>query len=87
MKLSQRFPLDEVQKTLVRGSIGSLAVRSAGLATALGAEVLLTRLLGTAGYGVYSFVLSWLAVIAVGLKLGLDAALVRCIASYRAAEN
>ena len=87
MKLAQRLPFDEIQKTLVRGSIGSLAVRSAGLAAALGAEVLLTRRLGTAGYGVYSFVLSWLAVIAVGLKLGLDAALVRCIASYRAAEN
>jgi len=72
---------------LARGSLGSFLVKSAGLLVTVGCHVLLARLLGTEGYGLYSYVISWLAVLVVLAKLGQDAALLRFVPLYNAGRN
>lgn len=45
-------------------------------------HVLLARLLGVDGYGIYFYVLSWLAILSILGKLGLDATLQRFLPDY-----
>jgi O-antigen/teichoic acid export membrane protein len=45
--------------------------------------VLLARSLGVAGYGTYSYAMSWLALLSIPASVGFDRLLVRLIASYQ----
>ena len=63
---------------------GSLAVRIAGAGAAFGLHALLARLAGAEDYGAYSYVLTWLGVMAMVATLGLDVSLVKYVAAYRA---
>ena len=73
-----------LRSRLARGAAGifALKVTSIGLFFIIG--LLLARILGTAGYGTYSYVLAWVGVLSVPAVLGLDRMLVRDIASYHA---
>jgi len=70
---------------LLRGAGGSFAVMaiSAGLAFAVNA--LLARLLGVSQYGIYVYVLTWVNILAMAAKLGMETSLVRFVAAYSAA--
>lgn len=50
-------------------------------------SILLTRLLGARGYGVYVYVLAWPALLAVAAQLGYGHMLVRNIAAYSARQE
>lgn len=65
------------QSPLVRGSIGSLALKltSAGLVLAL--TILLARVLGPGGYGLYAYVYALVWLMVVPAELGLPMLLVR----------
>lgn len=73
-----------VQSQLVRGSIGSLAIKltSAGLVLAL--TILLARALGPAGYGLYAYVYALVWLMVVPAELGLPMLVVRETARARA---
>jgi len=73
-----------LRSRLAKGAAGifTLKVASIGLSFIIG--LLLARILGTAGYGTYSYVLAWVGVLSVPAVLGLDRMLVRDIASYHA---
>ena len=63
---------------------GSLAARIAAAGAAFGLHALLARLAGAEQYGAYSYVLTWLGVMAMVVTLGLDLSLVKYVAAYRA---
>jgi O-antigen/teichoic acid export membrane protein len=60
-----------------------LAIRSAGLALALLTNIVLARLLGAEGFGLFSFVVSALFLLRLPATLGLDAILIRETAANR----
>ena len=72
-----RFPLSGALS-------GSLAVRIAGAGVAFGLHALLARLAGAEEYGAYSYVLTWVGVLAMIASLGLDVSLVKYVAAYNA---
>lgn len=67
---------------LARSASGSFGLRiaSTGLSFIIG--LLLARLLGTAGYGAYTYAITWVGFLAVPGALGLDKLLVREVAIY-----
>lgn len=69
---------------LLRGAGGSFAVMvlSAGIAFAVNA--LLARLLGVSQYGIYIYVLTWVNLLAMFAKLGMDVSLIRFVSAYAA---
>ncbi|NEZ03430.1 flippase [Wenzhouxiangella sp. XN201] len=62
---------------LLRGGAGSLLARVSEVLLGLVVVVLLARLLGPAGYGVYAFVFALIAVVSVPVRLGLPSLVVR----------
>ncbi|MAN79941.1 MAG: hypothetical protein CMM77_08415 [Rhodospirillaceae bacterium] len=64
-----------------------LTVNVAGAGLAFLSHILFARWLGVASYGNYVYALSWLNVLAVVVQLGLNIAVVRLIAEYRAADS
>jgi O-antigen/teichoic acid export membrane protein len=69
---------------LVRGAVGLLGLRIAFSSLAFAGTVVLARLLGQAGYGVYSYAWAWTVLITVPAVLGMDQLLVRDVAAYHA---
>ena len=67
----------DIRGTITRGALGALAVNVAGAGLAFGLHVLLSRMAGLQGYGVYIYAFTWVSVLALGAKLGLDTGLVR----------
>lgn len=70
-------------KTLLKGSALSLALRAAGIALRFAVGLVLARLVGASGYGVYSYAVTWLGVLSIPSLLGLDNVVVRHVAAYR----
>lgn len=70
---------------LARGGGGALAVTLAGTAAGLGCHLVLARWLGEGAYGVYAYCLTWVTLLALLARLGLDTALTRYNAAYRVA--
>ncbi len=67
----------DIRGTITRGALGALAVNVAGAGLAFGLHVLLSRMAGLQGYGVYVYAFTWVSVLALGARLGLDTGLVR----------
>jgi O-antigen/teichoic acid export membrane protein len=62
-------------------------VYGGGAALAFLSQVVLTRLLGAEQYGIYYYVLSWLAVLVVIAKFGIDYAVLRFLPAYLASAD
>lgn len=69
--------------TLLRGASASFLVRLGAAGIGFLGQILLARLLGVSAYGEYIFVISWVVVLSLVARIGLDAAGVRFVASYR----
>jgi len=67
---------------LYRGASGAFLVQVAGAGLGLMVHIVLARLLGVNQYGIYTFALSWVSVIAVLALLGQDTSVLRFIAVY-----
>ena len=68
---------------LLKSATGSFSLRIASTGFSFIISVVLARLLGAAGYGTYSYVTGWIALLAVPAMFGLDRLLIREIAVYR----
>lgn len=81
--LSGKKIIGRFKGSLVRGASGTFGLRivSTGLSFTIG--LLLARLLGTAGYGTYTYAMTWAGLLAVPGALGLDKLLVREVAIYK----
>lgn len=75
---------DTLKRRLARGSAQALAVHAIGLGLAFLAQMVLTRALGSDGYGVYAFVFAWVTVLARFSTLGFETSLLRFVSAYRA---
>lgn len=75
---------DTLKRRLARGSAQALAVHAIGLGLAFLAQMVLTRALGSDGYGVYAVVFAWVTVLARFSTLGFETSLLRFVSAYRA---
>ncbi|MDQ6677561.1 MAG: flippase [Acidobacteriota bacterium] len=73
-----------VRHRLIGGMGGLLGLRVAFSGLSFAGTFLLTRLLGSSGFGAYSYSLAWIFLLAVPSLLGLDQLLVREVAANHA---
>jgi O-antigen/teichoic acid export membrane protein len=78
--LLKRVGIDAV---LAKGIGGSVIVRISGAALAFGIQVALARVIGAEQFGIYVLALSWVGILAVVARLGLDVSVVRFVPQYR----
>jgi len=72
---------------LLRSGAGLGAMRIFNMAAGLATTVLLARVLGAEGYGIYAFALSWVFILGMPLQMGLPTLLMRQVAVYRSADD
>lgn len=76
-----------IRNRLVRAGGGLLGLRVFFSALSFTSTVLLARLLGNEGYGLYSYVLSWTVLFTVPAVFGMDQLLVREVAAFHAKKE
>jgi O-antigen/teichoic acid export membrane protein len=87
-RLATRFGVDEGRggraslRSLLAGTVGTLGINAATLVLNLVLVLVLTRALGASEYGVYAFSLSTAMLLSVLAMLGLNAVVVRQMATY-----
>ncbi len=85
----KREPLqsDGRKDFLVQGSVGSFSLRITATGLGFITSILLARLLGAEGYGIYSYALSWALLLSVFAVMGFDKLSVRYLAVYHAKQQ
>jgi O-antigen/teichoic acid export membrane protein len=78
---------DSLRNRLIRGAVGSFGLKIAGTGLTLVVSILLARLLGTEGFGVYAYAISWSSLLSIPATLGLDKLIIREVAIYRNQSN
>jgi O-antigen/teichoic acid export membrane protein len=68
---------------LVQATTGTFGIRVLSTGLSFLISMLLARLLGAMGYGAYSYVMAWIALLAIPSLFGLDRLLIREVAVYR----
>ena len=68
---------------LVRGAAGSFALKIVSTGLALLTSILLSRLLGAAGFGIFAYAIAWTSLLSIPATLGLDKLIVREVAIYQ----
>ena len=71
-----------ISAVLARGASGAFVVNVAGAGLVLAVQVLLARLLGAESYGDYVYALTWMNILILPGKLGLDTAALRFVSAY-----
>ncbi len=69
---------------LARGALGAFTVNVTGSLLSIGVHILLARGIGVNGYGIYVYVITWCSLLVLLGKMGLDTAILRFGAAYRA---
>jgi O-antigen/teichoic acid export membrane protein len=70
--------------TIARGAIWGLLITGGGVALGMLSQVALARQLGTAGFGVYLYVMAAMNALSIFSRLELDTAAVRFVGAYHA---
>ena len=78
---------DGASRSLLIGTAGTIALNVAAVGLNLALVLLLSRLLGTSGFGAYASAFAWAGVLSVVAVLGLTPLVIRQVASYHAAES
>lgn len=69
---------------LIRGSLGSIGVKAVYVLVQFAVGVLLARMLGPEGLGIYAFIMALVHLLVIGAQFGFPAFLVRSVAVSRA---
>jgi O-antigen/teichoic acid export membrane protein len=80
---AQKHPDRAVRTRLLLGTVGLLGLRIAFGGLSFLVTLVLSRILGAEGYGVYSYAFAWAVLLGVPAVLGMDQLLVREVAAYR----
>ncbi len=72
-----------LKQRLVKGAAGSFGLRITATILNFLTGILLARLLGASGFGVYTYAFTWTQLLTLGSTLGLDNLIVREVAIYR----
>ena len=75
--------MGSLRDELIRGSAGSLGIKGAYLILQFAVGVALARGLGPEGFGIYSFALAFVALLAIPAQLGVPGLLLRMVAVYQ----
>lgn len=86
-ELKSRLGRSGVGAKLARGSIEAFLMRILGTLLSFFMAMLLSRAMGVGEYGVYIFAVSWLQLLVLPAKMGMDSVLVRFVSAYREVEN
>ena len=78
---------ESLRAQLLRGGIGSIAVKTAHAALAFTLAVVLARILGPEGYGIYSFALAVLMLSAIPAQVGIPHLVIRETAKAETNED
>ncbi|MEW6642037.1 MAG: oligosaccharide flippase family protein [Pseudomonadota bacterium] len=73
-------------RQITLGGMTALAIYVAGAGLTACAQLLVARVVGAETFGIYSYVLAWVTVLAYLSALGFDIALLRFIPAYRAQQ-
>ena len=76
-----------VGAVFARGASGSFGVMALGAVMTLCTNMLLTRVMGVAQYGIYIYILTWINLLVLVCKFGMDTSLVRFVAAYNAKHD
>lgn len=80
-------PRSGVKAEIAGGAAGSFTLKAAGMLLRFGVGVVLARLLGADGYGIYAYAMALVGLMQVPVQLGLPNLLVREVAAYREKEE
>ena len=80
-KKMNKNPL-KLKERLIRDATGSLGLRVVSIALSFLTSIILARWLGKNGFGVYTYAMTWLAVLGIPATLGFNNLLVREVAIY-----
>lgn len=69
---------------LIKGAVGSFALKVISTVLSLGISILLARLLGVKGYGVYAYAMALIGLMSLPTQAGLPQLVVREVAKYEA---
>ena len=69
-----------------RNSFAAFTIYVVGATMTYGSQLVIARLAGSGGYGVYAYVLSWMTLLAYAATLGFDISTLRFVSAYRAQE-
>jgi len=78
-----RFCGDGTGAMLARGGTEAFVIRAIGIGIAFGVQVLVARIVGSAQYGIYIVVVSWLGILALIGTMGLDTVVLRFVSTYQ----
>lgn len=73
----------QLKNRLVIGAVGSFGLKIAGSGLSFGLSVMLARCLGTVGWGIYAYAMTWTNLLSIPATLGIDQLVVREMALYR----
>lgn len=76
-RITQQFQGDSLKSNLMRGGLASIAIKVFGLGFSLLTAVVLARVLGPEQYGIYSYVLAIVSILAIPAMFGLPSLIVR----------
>jgi O-antigen/teichoic acid export membrane protein len=82
-----RFCGDGTGAVLARGGTEAFVIKVIGIGIAFGVQVLVARIVGSAQYGIYIVVVSWLGILALISTMGLDTVVLRFVAAYQARKQ
>lgn len=81
------FPRDGLRAQVLRGSVYSVVLKLFFTAASLGTTIILARVLGPEGYGVYAYALALITMISIPTQFGLPTLLIRNVAAYHVKEQ
>jgi O-antigen/teichoic acid export membrane protein len=76
--------MSALRRQIFHSSLGTLAVKAVFLVLQFSISVILARLLGVAGFGIYAFALAVATLLIIPAQLGFSGYLVRMVAIYQA---
>ncbi|MEB3214736.1 MAG: flippase [Nostocales cyanobacterium 94392] len=74
---------DSLKRRLIKGAVGSFGLKIAGTGLTFVKSLIFARLLGTEGFGIYAYAITWVALLSIPAKLGLSQLIVREVAIYQ----
>ncbi len=86
-QIKRAFFRTEKTQILLKGATGSLIVRAIGMGLRMLTGILLARILGATGYGVYAYAITWLGFLSIPTTLGFDQVLLRFVAAYKETQD
>ena len=87
MSLRRSLESAGIRGTVSRGALGAFVVNLVGSGLVFGLHVLLSRSMGVQSYGAYVYAFTWVAMLSLASKLGLDTALIRFLPSLGVAQD